>query len=51
MADLSKTVKSMTRNELYRYYLINEYDDCMPFSEYVDYCRKNGVVIKESDEK
>lgn len=30
MADLSKTVKSMTRNEMYHYYLINEYDDCMP---------------------
>lgn len=40
-------IKEATKSELFSLYLYYEVDDVMPFDEYLEHMRKNGVVILE----
>lgn len=40
-------ITEATKSELFSLYIYYEVDDVMPFDEYLEHMRKNGVVIIE----
>lgn len=39
-----------TRDELYHQYITENWDNCMPFEEYLWRKKQAGVTVRESDE-
>ena len=49
MIEKDGKITEATENELFKKYLNENWDDCMPFSEYMYRMTKSGVTIKEDN--